>query len=145
MRLRWPRLTYRLHKNPRRSGRSSSAGLPILKHPTVARDRHVTDGAARSPRPWSDLDGDRPISRAWTRDTIGELLNRPPFRHGRRSRRKTDLILKLSVAATILIGLVPFQILQRQYNDAEAMIAANELPLDELVVPLATSETRSWR
>ena len=33
--LRWPRLTYRLHKTPRRSGRSLSAGLPILKHPTV--------------------------------------------------------------------------------------------------------------
>ncbi len=103
------------------------------------RDRHVTDGAARSPRPWSDLDGDRPISRAWTRDTIGELLTGRRFVRTK-SRRKTDLILKLSVAATILIGLVLFQILQRKYNDAEAMIAANRVPLDELVVPMSTSD-----
>ena len=99
----------------------------------------MTDGAARSPRPWSDLDGDRPISRAWTRDTISELLTGRRFVRTK-SRRKTDLILKLSVAATILIGLVLFQILQRKYNDAEAMIAANRVPLDELVVPMSTSD-----
>jgi hypothetical protein len=96
------------------------------------------DRAVRSLRPWSELDGDRPIRRAWTRDTIGELLASRRL-HGPKSRRTTDVILRMSVAATILIGLIQFQILHRRSADAEATITANLTPLDEPAVPLATS------
>jgi len=103
-----------------------------------ARGPHAGDGGDVGwLRPWSELDGDRPIRRAWTRDTIGELLDSRHLR-GSRSKRTTDLILRLSVAATILIGLIQFQILQRRWADAEATITANSAPLDEPAVPLAT-------
>jgi hypothetical protein len=136
----------------------AAAHLPLLQHapslwPELERrivNPHASNGdggsgpqamnrVVRSRRPWSELDGDRPIRRAWTRDTLGELFG---SRHlqGFRSQRTMDLILALSTAATILIGLIQFQILRRQWADAEATITANRAPLGKLVVSLTTSE-----
>jgi len=114
-------------------------------HPSDrARGPHAGDGGDVGwLRPWSVLDGDRPIHRAWTRDTIGELLASRQLR-GSRSKRTTDLILRLSVAATILIGLIQFQILRQRWADAEATITANIAPLGEPAVPLATTQKLAW-
>jgi hypothetical protein len=121
----WPELERRMIANPQSSDSRRGA--------------HALEKAGRSLRAWSNLDGDRPISQAWTRDTIGELLaDRRLIRT--KSKRKTDFILRLSVAATILIGLMLFQILQQRCKDAEATIAANRVPLHEFVVPLSTSD-----
>jgi hypothetical protein len=109
-----------------------------------ARGPHTRDGGdVGALRPWSELDGDRPIRRAWIRDTIGELLESRHF-HGSKSKRTTDLILRLSVAATIMIGLIQFQILRQRCADAEATITANIAPLGEPAVPLATTQKLAW-
>jgi len=97
------------------------------------------DRAVPTPRPWSELDGDRPIRQAWTRDTIGELLASRQL-DGSKPKRMIDLILRLSVAATILIALIQFQILHRRWADAEATVAANRTPLGEFVITPTTAE-----
>jgi hypothetical protein len=121
----WPELERRIANHPHAS---ESGRWP-----------HVTDRDVRSHGPWSELDDDRPISQAWTRDTISELLA-GRRRHGTKSRWKADLIFGLSIAATILMGLTLLQFLQRRWDDAEATIAANRMSLGEIVVPLPISE-----
>jgi hypothetical protein len=135
---------------------AAAAHLPVIPEapslwPELERriaNPHASDGAhgpqgmdraVRSLRSWSELDGDRPIRQAWTRDTIGELLASRSLR-GSKSKPATDLILRLSVAATILIGFIQFQILHRRLVEAEATITANRASLGELIVPLTTSE-----
>jgi hypothetical protein len=120
----WPELERRI-ANPKGSDRG-----------------HGPRGMDKAIRPfgcWSELDGDRPIRRAWTRDTIRELFTSNRL-HGPKSKRTTDLFWRLSIAATIAIGVIQFQILQRQSADAEATIAANRTSLEEPIAPLTTSE-----
>jgi hypothetical protein len=99
----------------------------------------ATKRAVRSFRSWSELDGDRPIRQAWARDTIRELLGSNHL-HSSKSKPTIDLILRLSIAATILVGLIQFPILHRRWAKAEAIITANRAPLGEFIVPLTTSE-----
>jgi hypothetical protein len=113
-----------------------------IANPKASDGGHGPQGMDMAVRPlgcWSELDGDRPIRRAWTRDTIRELFTSNRL-HGPKSKRTTDLIWRLSIAATIAIGVIQFQILQRQSADAEATIAANRTSLEEPIAPLTTSE-----
>jgi len=118
---------------------------PILERRITG--RHANNGsiwprgaralADRSGRPWGNLDGVRPLRQAWTHDTIRETLS---GRNGpkSRSRRMSGLVLKLGMAAAVLIGLIEITIVHPQWKSADATTRANAAPLaDPVSVPSA--------
>ena len=92
----------------------------------------------RSDWPWNDLDDVRPLRQAWAQDSDGQGMigqNGPAKKHG----RMASLILRLSVAAAVIGGLVEISIVSRQWKNARATIQANSVPLaDPLTLPAAT-------
>jgi hypothetical protein len=119
----WPELSRRL----------ADAGL-------ANRRLKAADHKRSPPRPWSALDGEGTLTRAWNRDTIGELFGSRPARRQSRLRRATGLIARLSVAAAILVVVSQLQIVNERTKDAEATIKSNQTPLPEpvtAVVPRA--------
>ncbi|HEX3450256.1 MAG TPA: hypothetical protein VHS97_18525, partial [Isosphaeraceae bacterium] len=60
-----------------------------IANPKASDGARVPQGIDKAVRPlerWSELDGDRPIRRAWTRDTIRELFTSNRL-HGPKSKR----------------------------------------------------------
>jgi Putative zinc-finger len=98
---------------------------------------------ARSVRPWANLDSVRPLRRAWTRDTLREMLagsNQPTSESNRFS---TSLIKTSAVAAAVLIALTGTWMAHRQWATAQNMILANSVPLaDPLPVTAVAEEPR---
>jgi hypothetical protein len=84
-------------------------------------------------RAWDVLHGERTLRRAWMSDSLREAL------HGRQPResgfnRMPGLVLRIGVAAALLVAIVEVPALRRQWVDAQSRIAANEAPLAYLEV-----------
>ena len=96
--------------------------------------------AGRSMQRWGNLDSVRPLRRAWTRDTLREML---AGRNQRKpeSKRLPGLVLKISVAAAVVVTLTGIAGARRQWKTAQATILANSAPLAKPVpVPLVIPE-----
>jgi hypothetical protein len=114
---------------------------PVLERRIATCDRNVSSRwpravralAARSVRSWEDLAGERPLRRAWTRDTIrqalaGQRQQKPE------SKSKPGLVLTFSVVA-VFIALIGIPVLRLQWDGAKSTIIANAAPLAEPTVP----------
>jgi len=96
--------------------------------------RAVHGIADRGIRAWAVLDGERPLRLAWMRDGLREAIaGRERSMTG--PRRRTGLVLGLSVAAAVLALLIGFPAASRQLADAESTIRANATPLAGRVDP----------
>lgn len=123
----WPLLEQRIanHKGPGRENR------PLL--PGSSSDRLTG--------PWADLDGTRPLRRAWTRDTISELLSDGKHRNAQ-SGRFLSLFSRAGLAATVLVMVTVVFLTHRQWTRAQSTILANTIPLaDPVPVPTVTKES----
>ena len=80
------------------------------------------------------LDEERALRLAWMRDTLREALA-DRKEQDPKSRRKPGLVLGYSVAAAILVALIGFPVLRRQWVEAQSTIVANAAPLADQVVP----------
>ena len=102
---------------------------------TPSRWRRATCGLAdRWVRAIALLDGERPLRLAWMHDSLREALQ------GRKqqaphSTRTPVMVLRYSVAATVLIALIGVPVLRRQWIDAQSTIVANAAPLADRVAP----------
>jgi hypothetical protein len=103
---------------------------------TLMRSRYNPELA----RPWAKLDSVRPLRRAWARDTLREMLA-GQSQQKLESKPFTSLLLKTSIAATLLLMLSAYALAHRQWAIARATILANAVPLaDPIPVPKATEE-----
>jgi hypothetical protein len=101
--------------------------------------RAVRALAARSVRSWEDLDGERPLQQAWTRDTIRQALT-GQRRQKPESKWKPGLVVRFSVAV-VIIALIGIPVLRRQWKGAKSTIIANSAPLaDPIIPPTAADE-----
>jgi hypothetical protein len=94
----------------------------------------------RSIQSCGNLDSDRPLRQAWTRDTLGELL-------AGRSQQKPEtkrfpgLVVTISVAAAVLVALTGIAVARRQWKNAQSTILANSSPLaSPVAVPPVIAE-----
>ena len=91
--------------------------------------------AGQSIQHLGNLDSARPLSQAWTRDTLRELLagrnqQKPE------SKRLAKLVLRISVAAAVLVTLTGVAGARRQWKNAQSTILANSAPLPDPVPEL---------
>jgi len=116
----WPMLEYRIaHHDPR----------------TPPRWLRATWGlAGRWGRASVILHEERAIHLAWMRDTLREALAGREAK-GPESTRKPRLVLGSSLVAAILVALIGFPVLHRQWVEAQSTIVANAAPLADQVVP----------
>ena len=117
--------------------RSEAPSLwPLLERRIADRDAdargrwpRVAGGAGgRSIQLLGNLDSVRPLREAWTRDSLQEVLagrnqQKPP------SSRWTRLVLKISVAAAVLVTLAGIAISRWQWKTAQSTVLANSMPL----------------
>lgn len=96
---------------------------------------------ARSVRPWANLDSVRPLRRAWTHDTLGELLAGSDQPTGDSKRFSTWLFKTGAVAAAVLVTLTGTWMAHREWVIAQNMIPTNNMPLaDPLPVAVVAEE-----
>jgi anti-sigma factor RsiW len=108
---------------------------PLLERRIANREVEAKEGwpqvvdvlAGRSIQPWGNLDSVRPLRQAWTRDTLREMLaGRTQQKPG--SKRLSGVVLRISVAATVLVTLTGIVVARRQWKNAQSTILANSLP-----------------
>ena len=69
-------------------------------------------------QPWANLDSVRPLRQAWAHDTLRELLaGRNQQKPG--SKQFASLVLKISVAAAVLVTLTGISLSRQQWNNAQ--------------------------
>jgi Putative zinc-finger len=121
---------------------------PLLERRIANRDVHASGRwprlvgvlAGRSISHWGNLDSVRPLRQAWTHDTLREVFG------GRNqleseSKRFSGLVLKMSVAAAVLVALTGISVARRQWKNAQSTILTNAVPLaDPVPVPIMTEE-----
>jgi hypothetical protein len=121
---------------------------PLLERRIASRDVDATERwprvmdvvAGRSIPPWGNLDSVRPLRQAWTRDTLREMLAKRN-QHKPGSRRLPGLVLKISVAAAVLVALTGIVVARRHWKSAQSTILANSVPLaDPVPVPVIIDE-----
>ncbi len=122
----WPLLETRI------ANRDANA---ILRQPKAARAL-----ADRSVRPWGDLDETRPLSDAWAEDGIAEAMD-GRNKQKPESKRLFGMIVKIGVAATILVALVGITDMLRQSKNPRSATLVNSTPLaDPVASPAVVDE-----
>jgi hypothetical protein len=125
---------------------------PLLERRIADRDaeaiapwpQNIGMRAGRSIQPCGNLDSVRPLRQAWTRDTLREVLA-GRNQQNTESKRLSGLVLKISVAAAVLVTLTGIAVARRQWKNAQSTILANSmaranpvpapLPIDEQLPP----------
>jgi hypothetical protein len=95
---------------------------------------------ARSVRPWANLDSVRPLRRAWTRDTLREMLAGSNQPTSESKRFSTSLFKTGAVAAAVLVTLTGTWMAHRQWAIAQNMILPNSVPLADPLPVTAVAE-----
>jgi hypothetical protein len=109
-------------------------------HPVARRPKPDRGASDRSPRSWGDFAGTHSSRPPGTHDTIGDAVAGRD-RWQPRSRRWAGLILKVGVAAAVLVAFAGLSVVRQQWTNAQSTILANALPLAEPVVaPTAPDE-----
>jgi hypothetical protein len=97
-------------------------------------------GAAdQSGRAWAALDGERPLRRAWNRDTLREAFHGPK-RRLRAGRWVPNPLVAASVAACFLVLVIAVPLLHQQRNDAQNAILVNAAPVVIRALPAIASD-----
>jgi hypothetical protein len=126
----WPMLEQRI------ASRHACAGSFWPKAARGSADRPV--------QPWGDLDSVRPLRQAWNHDTVRSAMT-GRSRPNAGSKKMSGLILKLGLAAAVLIGLIELSFVRKQRQSAQATIYANSEPLAEQPVILPTAAVEPLR
>jgi hypothetical protein len=112
----WPVLQLQL------AGDHANQPLPIPRPGQTA--------AKQSARAWAALDDQRPLHRAWVRDSMREALRSRRWLTST-TRWKPGWLPGTCAAAACLVLLIAIPILRRQWSDAQNAILTNSAPLPE--------------
>jgi hypothetical protein len=97
--------------------------------------RMVQNVGDRCARAWMIVNGERPLHRAWLRDSLLETLAHQPWQFG--ATLGLRLLLGVSSAAFLFVVLYAIPVLRRQEATALSVINVNATPLPVPVFPEA--------
>lgn len=121
----WPELEPQLASQPM---------SPTSCKPGIGRTR--TEHAGRL---WATLDCDRPLRRAWVRDTLREVV-RGRVQYLPRTRQRVRWLGRAASATALCIMAITVPTLFQQWHDAQHTIFVNATPLAQPALP-ATAES----
>lgn len=85
-------------------------------------------------RAWATLDSDRPLRRAWVRDTLHEVV-RGRIQYFPRARRRVGWRVTAASVTAFCIVVLTIPMLFQQWHDAQKIIFVNAAPLAQPVLP----------